>query len=52
MTVYSLPWQAEHREKRGGERIEARGIKVRAVDVGELAKAEGAVTCCSLVFDE
>ena len=33
-------------------RIEARGIKVRTVDVGELAKAEGAVTCCSLVFDE
>jgi dimethylargininase len=33
-------------------RIEARGIKVRTVDVSELAKAEGAVTCCSLVFDE
>jgi dimethylargininase len=33
-------------------RIEARGIEVRTVDVSELAKAEGAVTCCSLVFDE
>ena len=33
------------------ERLERRGLKVRAVDVSELAKAEGAVTCCSLVFD-
>ena len=33
-------------------RIESRGIEVRTVDVSELAKAEGAVTCCSLVFDE
>jgi dimethylargininase len=31
-------------------RLEARGLHVRTVDVGELAKAEGAVTCCSLVF--
>jgi dimethylargininase len=31
-------------------RLEARGFHVRAVDVGELAKAEGAVTCCSLIF--
>lgn len=31
-------------------RIEARRIEVRTVDVNELAKAEGAVTCCSLVF--
>lgn len=31
-------------------RLEARGFRVRAVDVGELAKAEGAVTCCSLIF--
>ena len=31
-------------------RLEARGIAVHAVDVSELAKAEGAVTCCSLVF--
>jgi dimethylargininase len=30
----------------------SRGIDVRTVDAGELAKAEGAVTCCSLIFDE
>ena len=32
------------------ERIRAAGIEVVAVDVSELQKAEGAVTCCSLVF--
>ena len=32
------------------ERLERRGLDVRAVDAGELQKAEGAVTCCSLVF--
>jgi dimethylargininase len=31
-------------------RIRAAGIDVVAVDVSELQKAEGAVTCCSLVF--
>jgi dimethylargininase len=31
-------------------RLEAAGIEVDAVDVSELQKAEGAVTCCSLVF--
>jgi dimethylargininase len=31
-------------------RLEDRGIKVVAVDVSELAKAEGGVTCCSLIF--
>ena len=31
-------------------RIEARGIRVVDVDVGEIAKAEGAVTCCSLIL--
>jgi dimethylargininase len=31
-------------------RIEAAGIAVRVLDVSELQKAEGAVTCCSLVF--
>jgi len=36
---------------RTARRIEARGIEVRTVDVSQLAKAEGAVTCCSLVFD-
>jgi dimethylargininase len=31
-------------------RLQAAGIKVTALDVSELQKAEGAVTCCSLVF--
>jgi dimethylargininase len=30
-------------------RLEERGYKVITVDVSELAKAEGAVTCCSLI---
>jgi dimethylargininase len=33
------------------DRIEARGIQVQSVDVSEIAKAEGALTCCSLIFD-
>jgi len=32
------------------KRLEAHGIAVRTVDVSELIKAEGGVTCCSLVF--
>jgi dimethylargininase len=32
-------------------RLAEHGVVVRVVDVDELAKAEGAVTCCSLVFD-
>ena len=32
------------------ERIEARGVRVDTVDVSELAKAEGAVTCCSILI--
>jgi dimethylargininase len=31
-------------------RLEREGYRVRSVEVGEIAKAEGAVTCCSLVF--
>lgn len=31
-------------------RLEAQGIDVRTVDASELAKAEGGVTCCSLIF--
>jgi dimethylargininase len=31
-------------------RMEAEGIVVRAVPASELAKAEGGVTCCSLLF--
>lgn len=30
-------------------RLEQRGLDVRVVDVSEIAKAEGAVTCCSLI---
>mgnify|MGYP001765183425 CR=1 FL=1 len=30
--------------------IEAAGFRVQAVDVSELQKAEGAVTCCSVLF--
>jgi dimethylargininase len=33
------------------ERLERLGFRVRTVEVGELAKAEGAVTCCSLIFE-
>lgn len=33
-------------------RLEAAGIRVVSVDVSELQKAEGAVTCCSLIFKE
>jgi dimethylargininase len=32
-------------------RLEARGLDVRVVDVSELAKAEGGVTCCSVIFE-
>lgn len=32
------------------DRLQSRGIDVRAVDVSELAKAEGAVTCCCLLL--
>ena len=31
-------------------RLEQSGLRVRVVDVDELAKAEGGVTCCSLIF--
>ena len=32
------------------QRLEARGIVIKTIDVAELQKAEGAVTCCSLIF--
>lgn len=32
-------------------KLEARGYKIVNVDVSELAKAEGAVTCCSLIIN-
>ncbi|MBB5206765.1 dimethylarginine dimethylaminohydrolase family protein [Chiayiivirga flava] len=31
--------------------LDAHGLDVHTIDVSELQKAEGAVTCCSLVFD-
>ncbi len=31
-------------------RLEAGGIRVRSLDLSEIQKAEGAATCCSLVF--
>jgi dimethylargininase len=33
------------------ERLERRGLTIHSIDVGELQKAEGAVTCCSLIFE-
>jgi dimethylargininase len=33
-------------------RLESAGVNVLAVDVSELQKAEGAVTCCSIVFND
>ena len=30
--------------------LEDAGVRIKAVDVSELIKAEGAVTCCSLIF--
>lgn len=35
---------------RTNEKITARGIALRIVEADELAKAEGGLTCCSLVF--
>ncbi len=36
---------------KSGKRLEAAGISVVRVDADELAKAEGAVTCCSLLLN-
>jgi dimethylargininase len=33
-------------------RLEARGFRVQPIGMPELAKAEGALTCCSLIFPE
>jgi dimethylargininase len=35
---------------RTAERLAARGLRLELVDASELAKAEGAVTCCSLII--
>jgi dimethylargininase len=36
---------------RTAEQLEGLGLRLRLVDVDELHKAEGAVTCCSLIFE-
>jgi dimethylargininase len=43
--IYPLAYPATRK------RMEDRGIVVATVDASELAKAEGGVTCCSLIFD-
>ncbi len=35
---------------RTAERLTRTGLHVRAIDASEVAKAEGAVTCCSVIF--
>jgi dimethylargininase len=35
---------------RTGKRLEEHDVRVTTVDVSELAKAEGGVTCCSVIF--
>ena len=37
---------------RTAERLTHSGLDVHLVDASELAKAEGALTCCSLIFEE
>jgi dimethylargininase len=37
---------------RTAKRLEKRGIGLELVDLSELAKAEGALTCCSLIFKQ
>jgi dimethylargininase len=32
------------------ERLQAHGVRVQTVEVSELAKAEGGVTCCCVLF--
>lgn len=36
---------------RTADRLNQAGIRVRPIDVSEILKAEGGVTCCSLVFE-
>ena len=36
---------------RTGERLRRERIRIVTIDLSELAKAEGAVTCCSVVFE-
>jgi dimethylargininase len=37
--------------ERTNERLQKAGLDLLLVDVSELAKAEGAVTCCSIIFE-
>ena len=37
---------------RTGQRLEKAGLNLVLVDASELSKAEGALTCCSLIFDQ
>ena len=46
MVIYPAAWPRTRR------RLEEAGIAVQTVDVSELAKAEGGVTCCSLILKE
>jgi len=45
----AVVYSAAHPRTR--ERLEARGLRVVSVNVSEMEKAEGAVTCCSLIFE-
>jgi N-dimethylarginine dimethylaminohydrolase len=44
------PAQRQHHAYQ--QALQAHGIAVTPVDVSEVVKAEGGVTCCSLIFDE
>jgi dimethylargininase len=33
------------------ERLQSRGLRIRSLEATEIAKAEGAMTCCSLIFE-
>lgn len=48
MLADAVIYPAAHRAT--GRRLEQKGVPLRLVDVTELMKAEGAVTCCSLIF--
>jgi dimethylargininase len=37
---------------RTAARLERAGVRIAVLDVSELAKAEGAVTCCSLILQD
>ncbi len=45
----ALVYASSHPRTR--ERLLKRGVRVISVDVSEMEKAEGAVTCCSLIFE-